>query len=636
MTQAAQASQLPEAFSGEAAAEPSFRDSKLLNSAASHQRRADGTLLMKSLDDPGEITESTFSEFVAQWAQTRGTQVALAERNGPDTWRTIDWAGFHRQMLSVAAALLELGLSQARPLMILSGNSIEMAVLTMAADYVGIPTAPVTPASALMSQEFTRLIDMHALVEPAAVFVQAVGPFAKALQALGTPASEIIAVQGSTPGQITWQSLVETPMTPQRLAAVQAAHEAIDVDRDVARIFFTSGSTGVPKGVPLRYRNAAAMIGQIRYMHRPMLDETVVMLDWLPWSHAFGAVANFGRLFVTGGSFYIDDGRPLPAMFARTVQNLREVSPSFYANVPAAFAMLSAELERDETLARSFFSRLNFAGYGGASLPRDVWKRFQAVAVRTMGQRIVFASGFGATETTGLGSGFTMPGDDVDNIGLPGPGVELKLVPLEGEEGRYEIRTRGHHVFPGYLKRPDLSTAAFDDEGFYCLGDAVRLADPQLPGAGLRYAGRCVEDFKLASGTWVRTGAVRLGLIEACAPLLADAVICGHDRHQLGALAWPNVAQCRALAPELAELPVEALIRHPLVLDALRARLRTQVGASSQQVRRVILMAEPPSPDAYEIADKGYVNQAITRQRRAHLIDVLYADPVDAAVASIG
>ncbi|SFN43736.1 AMP-binding protein [Variovorax sp. OV329] len=622
-------------YAPQGSAQASYRDSKLLNSAASHQRLADGTLLMKSLDEPGVIAESSFSEFVAQWAQSRGAQVALAERNGPDSWRTVDWAAFHRQMLSVAAALLELGLSQTRPLMILSGNSIELAVLTMAADYVGIPTAPVTPAAALMSQEFTRLIDMHALVEPAAVFVQSLGPFAKALEVLGTPAAEIIAVQGSTAGQITWQSLIETPMTPQRRAAVQAAHQAIDAERDVARIFFTSGSTGVPKGVPLHYRNAAAMIGQIRYMHRPMLAETVVMLDWLPWSHAFGAVANLGRLFVTGGSFYIDDGRPLPALFGRTVQNLREVSPSFYANVPAAWAMLSAELERDEALAHSFFSRLNFAGYGGASLARDVWKRFQDVAVRTVGQRIVFASGFGATETTGLGSGFTMPGEEVDNIGLPGPGVELKLVPLEGEEGRYEIRTRGPHVFPGYLKRPDLSTAAFDDEGYYCLGDAVRLADPQAPEAGLRYAGRCVEDFKLGSGTWVRTGAVRLGLVESCAPLLADAVICGHDRDKVAALAWPNVAQCRSLAPELAEAPVETLIRHPLVIGALRAMLRTQTGPGSQQVYRVMLMAEAPSPDAYEIADKGYVNQAITRQRRAHLIDVLYADRADAAIARI-
>ncbi|MCY1237173.1 AMP-binding enzyme [compost metagenome] len=253
--------------------------------------------------------------------------------------------------------------------------------------------------------------------------------------------------------------------------------------------------------------------------------------------------------------------------------------------------------------------------------------------MRTTGQRIVFASGYGATETTGLGSGFTLPGEDVDNIGLPGPGVELKLVPLEGEEGRYEIRTRGPHVFSGYLKRPDLSAAAFDDEGFYCLGDAVRLADPDAPEAGLRYAGRCVEDFKLDSGTWVRVGAVRLGLIEACAPLLADAVICGHDRDRVAALAWPNVVQCRGLAPELAELSVEALIRHPFVIDALRTRLRTQGGPGSQKVRRVMLMAEPPSLDAYEIADKGYVNQATTRQRRAYLIDVLYADPVNAAVA---
>lgn len=615
-------------------AEPPYRDAGLSRPEIAHEWRADGALLMRAVDAPVAVTELGYSGFVARWAATRGEQPAFSERSGPDSWRTLTWAEFQRRMLAVAAGLLEMGLAKGRPLMILSGNSLEQVVLTAAAEYVGIPVAPVSPAYSLQSQEFTRLLGIHELVEPAAVFVQACAPFAKALQALGLPDAVTIVVKGAAPGQVDWRSLADGAMTPQRVAAVEAARAAIR-KVDTARIFFTSGSTGVPKGVPLSYANLAMMSGQISYSHRPSADLPVVILDWLPWNHAFAGVGNLGRAFTLGASYYIDDGRPLPGQFTRTVQNLREVAPTLYANVPGAWAMLAVELERDEALARNFFSKLKFAGYGGASLPRDVWERFQAAAVRTVGERFVFISGFGATETTALGMNFNRPCDDVGNIGTPTPGMEVKLVPLEGGDGRYEVRMRGPHLFPGYLKRPDLTAAAFDDEGFYSLGDAVRLANPEVPAEGLRYAGRCVEDFKLSNGTWVRTGSVRVALVEQCSPLLADAVICGHDRNYVAALAWPNVAACQRLAPELAELPAAELVKHPIVVEAVQQKLRALgKGITSQQARRVLLMADPPSPDANEIADKGYINQATARQRRAHLIEPLYAEPADASVAS--
>jgi feruloyl-CoA synthase len=567
---------------------PAYRDAWLSRPATEHETRADGTMLLRAVDAPIAVTETGFSGFVPHWAAARGAQ---------------------------------------------TGNSIEQALLVVAAEYVGIPTAPVSPAYSLQSASFSRLRGIHQLVEPAAIFVQSALPFAKALEAVGMSGDAVIAVNGATEGQIEWRALIGAPLTPQRLATVEAAHAAI-APQDVARIFFTSGSTGTPKGVPLTYDNVSTMIGQIQYAHLPSHGEPVVMLDWLPWNHAFGGLGNLGRALTLGASYYIDDGRPLPGQFARTVQNLREISPTLYANVPAAWALLAAELDHDEALARAFFSRIRFVGYGGASLPRDVWERFQAAAVRTVGERIVFTSGFGSTETTALGMNFNRPSDDVGNIGIPNPGMEVKLVPLEGDDGRYEIRMRGRHLFPGYLKRPDLTAAAFDDEGFYSLGDAVRLADPSAPEAGLRYAGRCVEDFKLSNGTWVRTGSARLGLIEQCAPLIADAVICGHDRDHVAALAWPNVAACRRLAPELADATAEVLVAHPLVVDAIQRQLRAQASAiASQQIRRVLLMAEPPSPDANEIADKGYINQAMTRQRRAHLVEALYADSPGGAVA---
>ncbi|MCA0243460.1 MAG: AMP-binding protein [Proteobacteria bacterium] len=531
-----------------------YRDAGLTRPTTTHQWRADGTLLMGAAEPPLRLDVRGMASFVPRWARERGAQPAFAERAG-DGWRTWTWAELHQRMTALAAALLEAGLSPQRPLMMLSGNSLEQLLLIAAAEYVGIPSAPVSPSYSLLSGDHGRLRDIHALVEPAAVFVQSGAVFAAALRALGTPAAQVIAVDDAAPGQRRLADLPGGARQDARLAsaadvaAVEAAHAALQ-PQQTARLFFTSGSTGAPKGVPISYANVATMIGQSHWAQQTTLHEPPVMLDWLPWNHLFGGLGNLCRVFALGGTYHLDDGRPLPGQFERTLRNLREVSPTLYATVPAAWGLLAQALERDPALARQFFARLKFAGYGGASLPRDVWQRFQDAAVRAVGQRIVFTSGFGSTETTGQGMTFNRPSDDVGNVGVPQPGMEVKLIPLEGGgesgDGRYEIRMRGPHIFPGYLKRPDLTAAAIDAEGFYALGDAVRLADPADPGAGLRYAGRCVEDFKLGSGTWVRTGSARVALIEQCSPLVADAVICGHDRDQVAALAWPDVAACRA------------------------------------------------------------------------------------------
>jgi feruloyl-CoA synthase len=596
------------------------------------ERRADGTLILRSPIVPEDTGRTGFAGFIPHWAERRGNAPAFNERDARGEWKRITWAQMWRQVQTVGAALLDLDLGQGRPLVILSPNSLEQLVLLMAAEYVGVPVAPVSPAYSLLSRDFARLKGVCELVPPAALFVQDAAIFERAIAALGCPNAPVIAVHGATTGQHAWAALSSIALTAQRRDKVAAAHAAIR-SADVAKILFTSGSTGVPKGVPISYSNLQACAANLSNMFASLAgqEDPPVFLDWLPWHHALGGVLNIGRSVLLGATHYIDDGKPLPGMFERTVRNLREVSPTVLTSVPAAWAMLAAELERDPQLARSVFARVINFGYGGASLPKDVDERIQRVAERTVGERIVFATGLASTETTGVGTYRTWVSDDLANIGAPAPGTELKLVPLDGD--RFEIRVRGAHNFSGYVARPDLTAAAFDEEGFFKLGDAVRLVDMADPAKGMRFDGRVAEDFKLVNGTWVRTGSIRLGLIERCAPFISDAVICGHDQDYVAALAWPNVAACQKHLPELAGLGAAEMVAHPALIGALSERLGKDAGSASLRVERLMLMAEPPSMDANEIADKGYVNQATTRSRRAHLVDELFQPQPAAHVA---
>lgn len=600
------------------------------------ERRPDGSILMRSARKPAEVSQSSYAAWVPYWAERRGSSLALCERDAGGAWRSLTWSSLWSQVQAVAAALLEMNLGRQRQLMLLSGNSIEQAVLLLAAEYVGVPAAPVSPAYSLQGGDFIRLNGVRELLSPGAIFVQSVEPFERALAALDCADATVLAVNGAKAGQLGWAGILATELTPNRRAAIKAAHAAIR-GQDTVRILFTSGSTGTPKGVATSYQNFKALMVYQADAFGSLVEPQPVFLDWLPWHHALGGVLNLGRSILLGAAHYIDDGRPAPGLFERTVRNLREISPTIFNNVPSFWMMLADELERDPLLARSLFSKVVNFGYGGASLPSDILHRIQSVAEKTIGERIAFCSGLASTETTGLGTYCGWATEDTGNIGVPAVGTEVKLVPLDGGDGRYEIRVRGPSNFSGYLDRPDLTAAAFDDEGYFCLGDAVRLADPANPANGLRFAGRVSEDFKLTNGTWVRTGAVRVALLDQCAPLLSDAVICGHDHDYLAALAWPNVAACRRLAPELSELDAAALVKHPTVVAALRDRLSSKTGGtSSLSVRRLMLMAEPPSIDANEIADKGYVNQAATRARRAHLVEELYQPGTASHIAYAG
>ena len=344
-------------------------------------------------------------------------------------------------------------------------------------------------------------------------------------------------------------------------------------------------------------------------------------------NHTMGGNALFNPVLTDGGTLYIDDGRPMPGLIDETLRNLREISPTYYANVPAGYAALASAMEKDDALCRSFFRNLGLMAYGGARLPNDLYDRMQALAVRATGERIVFYTGWGSTETAPTSTGTYWDTERVGLIGLPFPGVELKMVP---SGAKYELRLRGIHVTPGYFGRPDLTEAAFDEEGFYCIGDAGVFVDPADPLQGIIFAGRVVEDFKLTTGTFVHVGSLRTDAIAAATPVVQDALVAGQDRPFVGLLAWPNLHACRQIVGN-AEASYDDVVRHPEVLACLKRGLeahnKSTEGASSMRVARVMLMTEPASIDGNELTDKGYINQRAGLERRAALVERLYADP---------
>jgi feruloyl-CoA synthase len=411
--------------------------------------------------------------------------------------------------------------------------------------------------------------------------------------------------------------------------ALDQAAAAIGPDT-VAKFLFTSGSTGLPKGVINTHGMLAANQQQLAQIW-PFLDEApLVLLDWLPWNHTFGANHNFNLVLRHAGTLFIDGGRPLPGLIEETVRNLADVSPTIYFNVPAGYAALLPFLERDEALARSFFAKLRLIFYAGAALPQDLWERLEAVSQRATGERVPMTSSWGTTETSPLSTAAHFIIDRAGPIGVPVPGVELKLVPA-GD--KLEVRVRGPNVTPGYWKLPDLTRAAFDEEGFCRPGDVVRFADPANPEKGIIFDGRLAEDFKLATGTWVAVGVLRVGVLAAASPALQDAIIAGENRESIGMLAWLNAAGCRKFIG--CEAPLPELARHPGLREHVRraiARWNADHSGSSQTIARVLLLPDIPSIDANEITDKGYINQRLALERRRADVERLFAAAPDADV----
>src|SRR5436190_5480193 len=613
-------------MSGSAAAvltKPAFRKIEWLARDIAVERRPDGVIILKSRI-PLQAYEKHIPASLAKWAKQAPERIWLAQRGADRQWRKVSYGEAKRIVDGLTQGLLDLGLTEGRPVAILSGNSIEHALMTQAAMQARLPAAPVSPAYSLMSQDHLKLKYLFDLIRPAVVMVQDGPTFEKALRALDLTGVTVVHVLRPCDGikSVSFADLAATPVTK----AVEESIAKITPDT-VGKLLFTSGSTGMPKAVintqAMMCANAAMMM-QVRPRDPHATDATY--LDWMPWNHTMGGNALFNPLLIDGGTLYIDDGRPMPGMIDETLRNLREISPTYYANVPAGYAALAAAMEKDEALCRSFFRNLALMAYGGARLPDDLYERMQALAIRTTGERIVFYTGWGSTETGPTSTGTYWDTERVGLIGLPFHGVELKMVPVGA---KYELRLRGVNVTPGYYQQPDLTKAAFDDEGFYCIGDAGVFVDPDDPLQGLIFSGRVVEDFKLMTGTFVHVGSLRTDAIAAASPVVQDALVTGQDRPFVGLLAWPNLHACRQIVGD-PDASYQEVVKHPDVLACLKRGLeahnRSTVGASSLRIARAMLMTEPASIDGNELTDKGYINQRAGLERRAALVERLYAD----------
>jgi feruloyl-CoA synthase len=589
--------------------------------AVTVERRKDGSVILRS---PRPLREypTDLGGLLFHWASTIPEQILLAERDPHGGWRTLSYAEAARAASSVAQALIDRGFDQSRTVMVLSGNGIDHALMMLGAFLAGVPICPVSPAYSLVSNDYGRLEHIFRLIEPALLYVVSFEEFRPALEALDLTGAELVCSSGLPAGVAgtPFSELLATVPTTQvrrRAESKSPAH--------VAKILFTSGSTAQPKGVVNTYGMLSANQQMLRQCWRFLEETPPVLLDWLPWHHTFGGNHNFNMVLRNGGTLFVDDGRPTAALIERTVANLREISPNMYFSVPAGYAMLLPYLEKDDELARSFLRELRLVFNAAAALSQDIWNRLAHLSIAHLGRRIPLTSGWGSTETAPLATTAHFPVDRADVIGLPVAGVEIKLAPVAA---KLELRVRGPNVTPGYYKAPDLTGEAFDDEGFYRTGDAGRLLDPEAPEKGLVFDGRLAENFKLGTGTWVHVGVLRTAVLAACASVLQDLVICGEDRDEIGILAWPNVSACRDLVGQDGAADPASLARAPEVVEAVlrgvRAHNRIHSGASTR-IARVHLLAEPPSMDADEITDKGYVNQRAVREHRADKVHGLFA-----------
>ncbi|MDB4935318.1 MAG: feruloyl-CoA synthase [Labilithrix sp.] len=561
-----------------------------------------GGFVLRSPVPLGDVPRCV-SDVLVRWAREAPDRTFLAERDASGGWRTVTYAQTLAAVRLLAEELLERGLGPSRPLMILSGNAVDQALLTLAGMHVGVPVAPVSPAYSLVSKDFAKLKTLARILQPRAIYAAEGAQFDGAFRALAAAGFDTPRIR--VPADVTSTSTSTS-------TRVDEAFEGIGPDT-IAKILFTSGSTGAPKGVVNTQRMLCSNQQAIAANWRFLGDRPPIVVDWLPWSHTFGGNHNFFMVLWHGGTLYIDDGKPAPGAFETTLKNLREISPTAYFNVPRGFDLLVSALEQDAELAAAFFRDLDLLFYAAAALSQPTWERLEAISTKTRGSKVTMVSGWGSTETSPLVTQVHFAIDRAGVIGIPVPGCELAFVPTSGASAKLEMRVRGPNVSPGYWRAGGaIEPGPRDEQGFYPMGDAGRLADDAAPEKGVVFDGRTAENFKLTSGTWVHVGELRIGVVGACAPLVQDAVVTGHDRDDVGLLVFPSADG----------------LRHPDLARELRVRLAAfneSRPGNSCRIARAAILEEPPSIDAGEITDKGYINQRAVLDRRAALVDALHS-----------
>ncbi|HEX6706950.1 MAG TPA: feruloyl-CoA synthase [Albitalea sp.] len=582
-------------------------------------QRPGGIVRLRSTEPLGTFPQRLADRF-EHWAKETPDRVFVAKRRAGGDWQRITYAQMLARMRQVGQALVERCLSAERPLAILSGNDLEHLTLALAAIWVGIPYTPISPAYSLLSTDHAKLRHIVSTTTPGLVFASDPS-FARAIEAVLPPEVEVVLAEGSIAGRATtaFGALLDTAPGEDEAAA----HAATGSDT-IVKFLFTSGSTKDPKGVINTNRMLCANQQMLRQCMAFLADEPPVLVDWLPWNHTFGGNHNVGITFYNGGTLYIDEGKPTPQGMAETLRNLREISPTIYFNVPKGFEEIAAAMDHDDALRESLFARVQAFMFAGAGLAQAVWDKLDSHAERTIGERIRVITGLGMTETAP--SCTFAVGTDVKAgwIGLPAPGVEVKLVP-QGD--KTEIRFRGPNVMPGYWRAPEQTADAFDDEGFYRTGDAVALVDPADPGRGLVFDGRIAEDFKLSSGTFVSVGPLRARVLAHGAPLVQDSVVAGIDRDDIGLLLFPRLDECRRHAGLAPDAGAEETLAHPAVREFFQQlvdRLWREGTGGANRVARAQVLLEPPSLEGGELTDKGSINQRAVLKRRAAIVDALY------------
>jgi feruloyl-CoA synthase len=599
------------------------------------EKRQDGSVLIRStipLDPfPNKLTER-----LLHWATLSPDKIFLAQRPSTeisnDVWNSITYRDTLARVRSIGQALLNRSLSKERPILILSENSIEHGLLALAAMYTGIPYSPISPAYSLRSDNFDKLTHIFRLLTPGLIFVQDAKKYERALSAVAGNLEVVSLVRPE--GDFKYTSFSDL-VNMEPTGAVDEAYNSIDAG-SAAKILFTSGSTGLPKGVINTHQNLTCNLQQITQTFPFLKDADLELVDWLPWNHTFGGNHNFGLTLFNGGSLYIDEGNPTAEGIAKTVNNLRHRKPSIYFNVPKGFESLIPILKRDKSLRTQFFSNLKMMFYAGAGMAQHVWDALDELSLETIGKKILIGTGLGCTESCPSALFASEPNGYAGLLGVPVPGLELKLVP---REGKLEARYRGRNIFPGYWRQPELTAAVFDPEGFYCTGDALKFADESDAAKGMVFNGRIAEDFKLNTGTWVNVGILKAQLIAEGNGLIQDAVLTGHDDEFVGAIVIPEMNYCKRTFGLNAQATLNEVATHPQILDALAKtlnRLAEKSSGSSTLIRRALIADFALSIDKGEITDKASVNQGMVLKHHPELVNKIHNDTLSQGVVEVG